>query len=162
MATTGALAPEFTLTDLDGTGHRLSDALDQGPVLLVIWQAGCGTCKLAAPYLNRLRESYPDAGWTFWMVAQDAASAAGAFAGTFTLRPTVLVDGPEMTVSDAYDPDATPAFYLIESDGHIDAAFDGFDKEWLNEVSRRIAGHLGEPYAEIAPPDDGVARFRPG
>lgn len=162
MVATGSPAPEFTLSDLEGGSHRLPEALARGPLLLVFWQASCGTCKVAAPYLNRLHASYPEAGWTFWTVAQDTEGPAREFAASFALSPTVLVDGPELAASDAYDPDATPAFYLVEQDGRVSAAFDGFDKEWLNDISRRVAERTGAPYVEVAPPDDGVAPFRPG
>lgn len=162
MVAAGTPAPDFTLPDLEGRAHSLAEARARGPVLVVFWQAGCGTCKVAAPYLNRLHASYPETGWTFWTVAQDADGPAREFAASFALRPTVLVDGPEMAASDAYDPDATPAFYLVEPDGRVSAAFDGFNKEWLNEISRRVAERTAAPYIEVAPADDGVAPFRPG
>lgn len=162
MVAVGSLAPDFTLPDLEGTARGLAEGLANGPLLLVFWQAGCGACKVAAPYLNRLADAYPLNAWTLWTIAQDAEGPAREFAVSFALRSPVLVDGPELATSDAYDPDATPAFYLVEPDGRVSAAFDGFDKEWLNEVSRRVAERTGAPYIEVAPENDGVAPFRPG
>jgi hypothetical protein len=65
-------------------------------------------------------------------------------------------------VSDAYDPPSTPAFYLVGSGGEVDLEGDGFDKDLLNELSRRVAALTGAPYVEIAPADDGNPPFRPG
>ena len=64
--------------------------------------------------------------------------------------------------SDAYDPPSTPAMYFIEPGEGITLESDGFNKEALNDVSRRIAGYTGAPYVEVAPDGDGNPPFKPG
>jgi peroxiredoxin len=162
MVSTGSDAPDFKVQGLDGETYALRDARDAGPVLLVFWQAHCGACKMVAPYLNRLRETYDNAGWTFWTIAQDGPDDARSFVEEYAFRPIVLVDGPALEVSDAYDLPATPTIYLIEPGQSATLVADGFDKEALNEVSRRIAAHTGAAYAEIAPAGDGQPDFKPG
>jgi hypothetical protein len=109
-----------------------------------------------------LHQTYENPGWTFWTIAQDGPGDAREFAEKYAFRPTVLVDGPTLEVSDLYDPPATPTMYLIEPGLGVTLMADGFDKEALNDVSRRIAGYTGAPYAEIAPPNDGQPAFKPG
>lgn len=162
MVTSGADAPDFTLPGLDGLDYALHEARGKGPVLLAIWQAGCGTCRLAAPYLNRLYDAYENLGWSFWAIAQDSADPAREFVRAHDFRPTVLIDAPAFAVSDAYDPDATPTFYLIEPGQGVTIDAGGFDKDALNEISRRIAGYTGADYVEVAPAGDGNPPFKPG
>jgi peroxiredoxin len=160
---TGQDAPDFALLGLDGRMHSLRDARNAGLVLLVFWQAGCGACKMVAPYLTRLHETYENAGWTFWTICQDGPDEAQRFVADRTLAPTVLVDGPTLAVSDLYDPPATPTYYLI-GPGAAGVTFvaDGFDKEALNEISRTVAEYTRMQYSELAPPDDGNPAFKPG
>jgi peroxiredoxin len=158
----GVEPPDFTLPGLDGLTYSLHEAIDEGPVVLVFWQAHCGACRMIAPYLNTLFDAYENIGWSYWTIAQDAEQDARAFAQQHSLKATVLVDGPAMTVSEAYDPQETPTIYVVEPGKGVTLEVGGFDKEALNEVSRRIAAYTGSPYVEVAPEDDGNPRFRPG
>jgi peroxiredoxin len=162
VVTTGSDAPDFTLPGLDGLTYALHEARNAGPVLLVFWQAHCGACKMVAPYLTRLNESYENLGWTLWAIAQDGPEEARRFVEEQTFGPTVLVDGPGLRVSDAYDPPSTPAFYFIEPGEGVTLEGDGFDKDLLNDISRRVAQYTSSGYVEVAPAGDGNPPFRPG
>lgn len=162
MIDTNDRAPDFTLPALDGLTYALHEADADGPLLLAFWQAGCGACRLAAPYLNRLDRAYENIGWSFWTICQDEAEAARAFVQRHDFSPLVLVDGPGLTVSRLYDPDATPTVYLIEPGATVSLVSRGFDKDDLNEISRRVARYTGADYVEVAPADDGNPRFKPG
>ncbi len=161
MIDTGDIAPDFTLPGLDGLAYSLHEAGSE-PLLLAVVQTDCGACKLAAPYLNRLHAAYENIGWAFWIVVQDEELDARAFVAQYELRATVLVDGPGLMVSAAYDPDATPTLYLIEPERRVTLVSRGFDKEELNEISRRVARYTGSDYVEVAPADDGNPAFKPG
>jgi len=52
----GKLAPDFTLTDLDGNVQKLSNYRGKD-VLVVMWATWCGPCKLEAPELIELRKA---------------------------------------------------------------------------------------------------------
>ena len=162
MIQPGDRAPDFTLPGIDGLNYALHEAIGKGPVVLVLWQKDCGTCKLAAPYWSRLYDAYENLNWSFWAVSQNDAAGAADFAGRFALRPTVLVDGPGLAVSEIYDPDATPTIFVIEPDASVSMVAAGFDKDELNAVSRRIAEYAGADYVAVAPADDGNPRFKPG
>ena len=52
----GKLAPDFTLTDITGKGHKLSDYRGKN-VLLVFWATWCPPCKMMVPHLIKLRNT---------------------------------------------------------------------------------------------------------
>lgn len=160
MLSAGERAPTFDLPDLEGRRHRLDDV--QGPALAVFWKPACGTCDLAFPYLQRLAEVYPTDRWQLLAISQEDAEASGDFARQHGLTIPILVEGDGWPVSQQYDPDATPAFFLIAPDGTIEMTSVGFDKQELNEISRRLAERLGESPKVIAEEDDGNPSFRPG
>ncbi len=160
MLSAGEPAPTFDLPDLEGRRHRLDDV--QGPALAVFWKPACGTCDLAFPYLQRLAEVYPTGRWQILAISQEDAEASGDFARQHSLTFPILVEGDGWPVSQQYDPDATPTLFLIAPDGTIEMTSVGFDKQELNEISRRLAERLGESPKVIAEEDDGNPSFKPG
>ena len=50
----GRTAPDFTLTDLNGKQHKLSDYRGKN-VMLVFWAAWCGPCVMEVPHLTALQ-----------------------------------------------------------------------------------------------------------
>ena len=64
--------------------------------------------------------------------------------------------------SRAYDPPVTPTLFLIEPSGRVGQVSIGFSKDDLNDLSRRIAEHLGVAPAVVAERGDGNPDLRPG
>lgn len=57
------IAPDFTLTDLDGQEHRLYAWLDQNKIVVLdFFAVWCTICKADAEYLDRIYTSYGPAG----------------------------------------------------------------------------------------------------
>ncbi len=160
-AQTGSRAPAFHLTGIDGNAYSFPGRCAGVPVLVVFGKTGCGACDLAFPYLNRLHDSYPE-GWEIWAVLQDGRPQAQDYAEEMRIRYPVLIDETPYEVSRLYDPPATPSLFLVAPDGAIEMATHGFSKADLNEVSRRVAAHLGVPPVEIAPAGDGKPAVKPG
>ncbi len=158
----GARAPDFSLKGTDGESYTLAAALAHGPVLLVFFKTTCGTCDLAFPYINRLRESYPGDGWSLWAVAQDPPEDAVRYAAAYGITYPVLPDADGYTASKAYDPPATPTLYLIDRAGRIPQQSAGFHKAERNSLSAGLAGRLGLKPVAIAAADDGNPDFKPG
>jgi hypothetical protein len=108
-----------------------------------------------------LREAYP-AGWQLWSVCQDEPERAAAYRERFHLAHPVLLDAAGLAVSLLYDPPSTPSLYLVGVDGRIEYTSEGFAKDDLNELSRRIAAAVGVEAVEVAPTDDGAPAMKPG
>ncbi|MFQ5880303.1 MAG: peroxiredoxin family protein [Dehalococcoidia bacterium] len=162
MPNVGAPAAPFTLTGIDGNTYSLQEGLDRGPVLLVFFKTTCGTCNLAVPYYNRLRQAYPQDGWQLWAISQDGLEATQRYAEKYQLAFPVLLDGKGWPVSRAYDPPSTPTFYLLDRDSTIAAANTGFSKDDMNHLARVLAERVGAQPVAVAPADDGNPPFRPG
>src|SRR3990172_7563905 len=131
----GDRAPDFSLEGTDGVTHRLSEALERGPALVVFFKTTCPTCDLTFPYINRLAERYRE-GWSVWAVAQDPPEASRAYEVEHGLSYPVLPDVDGYAVSKAYDPPATPTLYLIDRGGRGALKSHGFSKSDLNTLSR--------------------------
>lgn len=158
MLRRGDRAPAFELPDLDGKLWRL----DGVPALVVFWKAGCATCHVAFPYLERLFHAYAGDGWRLLAVSQDSPAASREFAQELKLTLPLLIEGEGWPVSKLYDPEATPTLFLVDDTGTIELTSIGFDKSELNEASRLLAERLGREPQEIAPQDDGNPFFKPG
>ncbi len=158
----GARAPDFSLEGIDGETYDLADALGRGPVLLAFFKTTCGTCDLAFPYINRLRESYPGERWSLWAIAQDAPAEARGYASAYGMTYPVLPDVNGYAVSKAYDPPATPTLFLIDRAGQVIQETAGFSKEELNSLSAALAELLGAEPVVIATAGDGNPDFKPG
>lgn len=52
----GKSAPDFTLTDINGKQHKLSDYRSKN-VMLIFWATWCGPCRLEIPHLIELRNT---------------------------------------------------------------------------------------------------------
>ena len=161
MLETGALAPHFTLLGIDGREYSLPNDLSGQPALLVFFKTTCETCDVAFPYLNKLREVYPD-GWHIWAIAQDPPDKARAYAERHGITYPVLVDAPAYDVSLLYDPEATPSIFLLDAKGRTEIDVYGFAKDDMNEFSTRIAAAVGAEPVVVAPNDDGGPSFKPG
>jgi peroxiredoxin len=158
---TGALAPHFTLLGIDGKEYSLPKGAGGQPLLLVFFKTTCGTCDTAFPYINRLRETYPE-GWHLWAIAQDPPREAAKYADSHGITYPVLIDAPEYQVSRLYDPAATPTFFLNDARGRTVFATHGFAKDDVNELARLIADLVGAEPVIIAPENDGSPAFKPG
>jgi peroxiredoxin len=158
---TGVMAPHFDLLGLDGREYALPRDLGDEPLLLAFFRVKCATCDLAYPYINKLRATYPE-GWKLWSVCQDEPERAAEYRERFGLEHPVLLDASGLVVSKLYDPPSTPSLYLIAPNGRIDVASEGFAKEDINAIGRRIAEYVGSVVVEIASEVDGNPAMKPG
>lgn len=161
MLETGALAPHFTLLGTDGKEYRLPNSVGGQPSLLVFFKTTCATCDLAFPYINRLRDAYPQ-DWHLWAIAQDPPAVAAEYATKHGISYPVLIDAPDYDVSRLYDPAATPTLFLNDARGRTVYVTYGFAKDDLNELSRLLAELLNKEPVTIAQADDGKPAFKPG
>src|SRR5271154_5905532 len=89
----GAKAPAFALQSADGKKLNLADALKKGPVVAAFFKVSCPTCQFAAPFLERLHETYGGESFTFWGISQDDARDTREFCQEFETEFPALIDG---------------------------------------------------------------------
>jgi peroxiredoxin len=135
MLATGSKAPAFTLPDLNGSPHTLSQILASGPVLLALYKISCPTCQFALPFLDRLRNS----SLQIVAISQDDASATRRFQTRFGVSMLTLLDREEdhYPVSNAFGITHVPALFLIEPDGIVSLSAEGFLKTDLEAIAAR-------------------------
>lgn len=133
----GAKAPEFELTGMDGGRHSLAGLLAQGPVLLALYKIGCPTCQLTLPFLERIHvggNSLQVVG-----VSQDNNLGTRRFQSTYRLTLPSLLDREEdgYPVSNAFGIVRVPSLFLVEADGAISMAVEGFVKSEIEQIGQR-------------------------
>ncbi len=116
----GFLAPDFTLTSLDGETITLSDLRGQ-VVVLNFWASWCPPCKAEMPAMQHTYQDFKDQGLVVLAVnstAQDTLTAAQDFISQNGLTfPVPLDQSGEITR--LYRVQSLPTSFFIGADGVI-------------------------------------------
>ena len=154
MLLPGTKAPDFQLTALSGEPWSLAAARASGPVAVVFFKIGCPTCQFTFPFLNRLATG-DGSKLRFVAISQDDAAGTGQFLERFaTGIPTLLDDGAGYPTCKAFEITHVPSVFLIEEDGTISAAANGFHKQMMEDLGARAGVepfHAGEEIPEMRP-----------
>ncbi len=113
-------APNFTLADMDGEQHSLSDFRGR-TVMLNFWGTWCPPCVREMPSMERLYRKYKDKGFTVIAVNQfESEDMVFEFTGRLSIEPTfpILFD-KESRASELYRVKGLPTTYLIDKAGKI-------------------------------------------
>src|SRR5579862_7278544 len=138
MLQPGAIAPDIELPDLDGTVWRLREALKSTPVVLTFFKISCPTCQFTLPFLQRLADS-PDGSAQMITISQDDAADAHEFQQRLGVSIRTLIDAPpRYSASDAYRITSVPSLFVVERDGKIASAVEGFNKAELEKLGQRF------------------------
>jgi peroxiredoxin len=116
--TVGALAPDFRLPRLDGTGQLALQELRGKSVLLIFSSPHCGPCNTLAPRLEKFHRNHPE--WELVMISRGEPAENRAKLKEHHLSFTVLLQ-QQWEVSRQYAMFATPVAYLIDERGIISA-----------------------------------------
>ena len=133
MMAIGTKAPDFTLTDQNGTAHSLSEYKGQKVVLYFYPKDMTSGCTSQACSFRDLYPQFREKGAVVLGVSKDSVASHKRFEETHGLPFTLLSD-PELQVIAAYDvqkrdKDGQPmkglvrSTYLIEENGVIVKAF---------------------------------------
>lgn len=115
----GDQAPDFTLVDLNGEKHRLSDYKGQG-VFLNFWGTWCKPCAKEMPAMDRQYQIYKEQG--VQILAVNIAQSdfeVERFASQYGLDFPIVIDKTK-SVMEAYNIDPLPTTLLINPDGEIE------------------------------------------
>jgi peroxiredoxin len=155
MIQPGDAAPDINLPDLDGSAWKLHEALNHGPVVIAFFKISCPTCQLTLPFLQRFADS-AGAGPGIVAISQDDAPDSREFHQRFGISMRTLLDAaPGYSVSNAYGISSVPSIFVIETDGTVASAVEGFNKAELEKLGHRF---------RVAPfrDSDRVPALRPG
>jgi thiol-disulfide isomerase/thioredoxin len=114
------VAPDFTLPDMDGESHSLSDFRGK-LVMLNFWATWCPPCRREMPSMQRLYEKYSEQGLVVLAVNQfEDPDLVFEFTGRLSLEPTfpILFDR-ESRISEKYKVKGLPTTYLLDREGRI-------------------------------------------
>ena len=116
---TSVLAPDFTLTALDGGNMQLS-TLRGKPVILNFWATWCPPCRAEMPELEALWQRYKDDGLLLIGVDQgENATTVERFARGVVGTTFPLLLDTNQAVGRAYGVRALPTTVFIDAEGRI-------------------------------------------
>ena len=119
----GRTARDFTLTDITGKKHSLSDYRGKN-VMLIFWGYWCGPCIMEIPHLIALRNSVSPDKLAMLAITSDQPSLAKRFAAEARMNYTVLLDpgGLPLPFNAIY---SIPSSFFIDPAGRIKLATTG-------------------------------------
>ena len=120
-------APDFTVYDLDGKTHKLSDFKGK-PVVLNFWASWCGPCKNEMPDFDEAFAKYGQ-DIHFLMVNltdgyQETVETASKFVAENSYRFPVYYD-TDVDAASVYGVSAVPVTYFIDASGNLVAMGQG-------------------------------------
>jgi len=145
----GTLAPDFTLTTLDGKQVKLSDYRGKA-VLLNFWATWCAPCKEEIPWFMELEKQYAPQGLVVLGVAMDddGKDSVSKFAREMKIDYTVLLGNDD--VADHYGGVAgLPTTFYVDRTGKIVKKVEGLVGERDIEDGIKAALGSGNSTAEL-------------
>ena len=110
------LAPDWSLASAEGAQVRLSEEVQERPVIVFFWATWCPYCKALMPHLQSIRLEYGDKLKILAINIKDDGDPA-AFVNDAGYDFTVLPDGDN--VADLYQIYGTPGLVVIDENGRI-------------------------------------------
>jgi peroxiredoxin len=113
-------APDFTLVDMDGKPHRLSDY--RGKVILInFWATWCPPCRKEMPSLERVYQQFKGQPFMVLAVNQwESEDHVFSYMGELNVFPEfpILFDR-ESKISESYGVHGLPTSFIIDHEGRL-------------------------------------------
>lgn len=136
------VAPDFSLTGLDGSALTLSD-LRGRPVLINFWASWCPPCRQELPALQAAYDTYGDEIGFLAVNVKEPANTVTAFATEMGLTIPIVLDPEGQISNETYQVRGIPTTIFVDARGVVMARHVGP----LDEVA--ITGYL-DPLLEQA------------
>lgn len=124
----GAVASDFTLQDLNGKNVKLSDYKGR-VVLLDFWATWCPPCRASIPAIEKIHKAYKDKGLVVLAVSLDEGGwdAVKSFITEYGITYTVLKGTEDVAVN--YMVRTIPMLLVLDKQGRISKRYLGFGNE---------------------------------
>jgi peroxiredoxin len=141
MLTTGNHAPDLdrTVTTLDGETTTLKALAGDNALLVILLKTSCKSCKIGLPFASQLQQRLGDAPLTIIAVSQDSPNVTRSFQRRTEVDLPFVLDPDPFPISQSYEIEATPSWFLIGTDGEIKQTALGVFHQPLNELLGAIA-----------------------
>lgn len=131
----GEIAPDFSLSLLDGSDFRLSDHLttDGRPVVLNLWASWCAPCRAEMPAFDAASKVHTNV-FFLGVAVEDDPVAAREFAEEIGVSYALAIDEADR-VGRRYSSPGLPSTYFISADGVIARTIFGqVDEDQLGDL----------------------------
>ena len=116
----GKTAPDFTLTDINGKKHKLSDYHGKD-VMITFWATWCPPCLMEIPNLITLRNIISEDKLAMLAISREDPDLLKKFAADRKINYTILHDLGTMPLPFSLT-NAIPCSFFIDADGKIKLA----------------------------------------
>ena len=133
----GQVAPVFQAAALAGGQVRFADHTGK-PIMLVFWASWCGPCRIEAPQVERVAQSYGDRVQVLGVNAGEDQSTATRAASALGMTWPIAMD-TDGAIRAAYAVSAIPMVLIIDKNGVVRHRNNGVP----SDVHRLLDGLLG-------------------
>ena len=117
----GKNAPDFSVKDIDGKTHKLSDYSGRN-VMVVFWATWCPACNLEIPHLIELRKTLPDDKLAILAISNEEPEQLKQFAKSKGINYTVASLGDSSLPEPFAKVTSIPTTFFIDPNGRIQFA----------------------------------------
>ncbi len=155
---TGAIAPDFTIRDVDtNISYTLSTLLSKGKTVFIDnWATWCGPCKASLPFLQDIYSIYPQDVVTMISIDESPSDTLEIVQQTRKSDDMdwVVSFNASDTIQDDYMVSGIPTFYAVDPDGTISWSKAGYLDEWkpqmLEDLKAVLPADTVDPVIEEA------------
>ena len=120
----GKKAPDFTIADINGKTHKLSDYYGKD-VMIVFWATWCQPCITEIPHLIALRNLISDEKLAILAISNERKETVQNFLKSQKINYTVLTSDSRALPSPYNSVNSIPTSFFIDSEGKIKLATSG-------------------------------------
>ncbi len=114
-----AVAPDFSLQDIQGKAFKLSSQRGSNPVIIFFGTTWCPACRSEMPHYKNLYDKYAASGMKFLYIDINESPARVARFAKENLFPYHVLVDTDGSVANNYSIIGVPTIILVNKDGNI-------------------------------------------